>query len=125
MTNTGDARLIMVIEDEFTIRDTLRLALEDDGYGVITAQNGKEALTKLSAVKPHLILLDMIMPIMDGREFLDRVAEDLSLTPIPVLIVSGTADVRDVHGSVGFMRKPPDLDTLLALVAKYTMPRVS
>ncbi len=70
--------------------------------------------------KPCLVILDMIMPIMGGREFLDIVLSQATLAPIPVLFVSATATRENTVGAVDFLRKPIDLDLLLKLVEHYT-----
>ena len=113
-------KTILIVEDDFSIREALREVLEAEDYHVVTAQNGQEGLLKIRDVpKPCLVLLDMIMPIMGGREFLDQVLKDSILAPIPVLFVSATATDKDIHGAAGLVKKPVDIDLLLKLVAHY------
>jgi CheY-like chemotaxis protein len=113
-------KTVLVVEDDFSIRETLREILEVHGYVVRTAENGREGLEKLKTIaKPCLVLLDMMMPVMDGRAFLDAVREDTMLAPIPVLVVSATATPENTRGAVDFMKKPPDLDLLLKMVDHY------
>lgn len=113
---------ILVVEDDEDIRDALVELLEGEGYTALPASNGKEALEQLSTVKkPCLVLLDMMMPIMNGREFLDVVMKDANLAPIPVLIVSAIADKSNTQGSVGFLKKPIDIDVVLNLVSKFCL----
>lgn len=117
----GLGKLILVVDDEYLIRETLRDALEADGYDVVTAQNGKEGLGRLGeSLRPNLILLDMMMPIMGGQEFLQGLAQRPDLAPIPVLVVSATADTKNTPGAKAILKKPPDLDQLLWMVFKYT-----
>lgn len=111
---------IMVIEDDDDIRNTIVELLESEGFKTESAGNGKEALERLSVIpKPCLVLLDMMMPIMNGREFLDRVMKDAYLAPIPILVVSAVADRVDTAGSVGFLKKPIDIDIVLKMVHQY------
>jgi CheY-like chemotaxis protein len=115
-------RSILVIEDDDAIRETLQEALAMEGYEVLLAANGREALDIIhSGVKPGLALLDLMMPVMDGWRFLE--ALDVHL---PIVVVSAY-----VHGAktmtaaallrrpVGFMTKPINLDTLLEVARTY------
>lgn len=111
---------ILVVEDDDDIRNALVDLLETEGYSTESAVNGKDALDKLASIpKPCLVLLDMMMPIMNGREFLDTVMKDSHLAPIPVLIVSAVADKTNTEGSVGFLKKPIDIEVVLKVVAQY------
>lgn len=111
---------ILVVEDDDDIRNVMIDVLESEGYHAEAATNGKEALELLHQInKPCLVLLDMMMPIMNGREFLDKVMEDSFLAPIPVLIVSAVADKTNTKGAVGFLKKPVDIDIVLDMVNKY------
>ena len=62
---------VLVVEDDETLRTTVAEALEDEGYQVITATNGAEALRLVRAAEPDAIVLDLMMPVMDGRAFLE------------------------------------------------------
>jgi CheY-like chemotaxis protein len=111
---------ILVVEDDQDIRETIETALEMEGYSVATAVNGQEALNYLRiSAKPNLVLLDMMMPIMGGREFLDILLSDVVLAPIPVFILSAVANDKNTQGAVGFIKKPADLDVILKMVEKY------
>lgn len=112
---------ILVVEDDDDIRNAIVDLLENEGYNAQPAINGKDALEKLRSIehKPCLVLLDMMMPIMNGREFLDEVMKDSHLAPIPVLIVSAVADKSNTEGSVGFLKKPIDIDVVLKVVSQY------
>lgn len=113
-------RSILVVEDDADIRTAMVDILESEGYHTESATNGQEALDLLKKIqKPCLVLLDMMMPIMNGREFLDRVTQDSVLAPIPVLIVSAIADKSDTEGAIGFVKKPVDIDVVLKFVDQY------
>src|SRR5215212_2491309 len=80
---------VMVVEDDFTIRETLRELLEDEGYRVTQASNGAEALACLRTNgTPRLILLDLMMPVMDGVEFRRALQKDPRLSDIPMVVLS-------------------------------------
>lgn len=114
-------KTVLVVEDDLAIRETLREALEWDGFEVVTAFDGRDGLNKIrQGPRPDLVLLDMMMPIMTGRQFLDAVMADKSLALIPVLVVSAVADKINSLGARDFVGKPPDLDFLMNLVARYT-----
>lgn len=122
MTPTPDngTKTILVVEDDFTIREALKEALEFEGYSVVTAENGQEGLEKIRETpKPCLVLLDLIMPVMGGRAFLDAVLADVTIAPIPVLMVAAQANSESCVGTTAFMKKPPDLDLLMKLVAQH------
>jgi CheY-like chemotaxis protein len=118
-----DCPEIVVIEDDEYIRESVREVLEGDGYLVRAFTNGKEALEGLrECSKPCLILLDLMMPVMDGREFM-RHRIDLGDTVVatPVFIVSAVGDPQRVRemGASGYVKKPIDIDVLLNLVHAY------
>lgn len=120
-TLPGSGKVVLIIEDEYTIRETLREALEIEGYSVLTAEHGKEGLNILrSHPAPNLILLDMMMPIMSGDEFLDRIALEPAHSRIPVIIISATADEKTIKGAKAFVKKPPDLEALLGMIQKFS-----
>ena len=111
---------ILVVEDDFAVREVLQETLEFEGYCVTTAINGKDGLEKLRGIpKPCLVLLDMMMPIMGGREFLDAVLSDAFLAPIPVVIVSATVDEAEAKGAKGVLKKPVSVDILLRMVESF------
>jgi CheY-like chemotaxis protein len=109
---------VLLVEDDPDIRDTVRDLLVDEGYAVQTAVNGRHGLEVLEKNgQPCLILLDMMMPVMDGAGFLAEIRQR-QLNTCPVIIVSAVAH-RSEPGTVGFIRKPIDLDALLTLVKQY------
>lgn len=113
-------RNILVIEDDPDIRDSMQQVLELEGYNVSCASNGSEALERLKETRaPCLILLDLMMPIMNGWQFLEAKRGDIALAPIPVVVVSAAGDRAKATAADGFVRKPVDLSILLALVKQY------
>jgi CheY-like chemotaxis protein len=114
---------VMVVEDDFAIRETLRELLEEEGYGVVEASNGVEALARLRGDKaPRLILLDLMMPVMDGWQFRDVLEHDPKLASIPVIVISADHGLEEKVGEMrveGYLAKPFELDRLLATIERY------
>jgi CheY-like chemotaxis protein len=113
---------ILLIDDDELLCDVLTSLLELEEYEVTTAGNGQEGLKQLSTGRFDLILLDLLMPVMDGIRFL-RVAGELKTSAPPVLVLSAsaTADVIEalsVSGVVGVMRKPVQPRVLLEKLAQ-------
>ena len=121
---SGTGKTILVVEDDVDIRSALLGILEDEGYAVVGAANGAEALEHLRSVGlPSLILLDLMMPVMNGWQFRAEQKQDQNLNRIPVVVISADGNVRQKAASIdaqGFLKKPIDLDNLLELVEKYT-----
>lgn len=108
--------MVLVVEDEVDARDTLRDVLEDEGYRVMVARDGKEALQHLAgAAVPSLVILDLLMPGMGGNAFYDEMQRSRSLARIPVLVT--TSDPTRAPRGVPTLEKPIQIDTLLSLVA--------
>ncbi len=110
---------ILIIEDDDLIREFMTQALEDEGYAVLSAVHGREALGIIATNHPCLILLDMCMPVMDGSEFL----RNYQLTPgphAPVIVFTASESAQRVPGVAGLIKKPFDLNQLLNLVAKHS-----
>jgi len=111
---------ILVIEDDEDTRETVQLALEPVGYVVTLARDGREGLELLRAMDPPcVILLDLMMPVMNGVEFLATVATNPSLASIPVVVFSAYRNVAGTFTAVDFLPKPFDLHNLLALAARF------
>ena len=111
---------ILVVEDDPRIREIIRWALEDEGYAVTTAADGRQALERAAAAPPALVVLDMMLPILDGP----AVAAGLRAAPRPMPpIVLVTADGRAAEkaarvGAFAYLHKPFDLDDLIAVVRR-------
>ena len=116
---------ILIVEDEPMIRDTLRSLLEMEGFVVYTAINGLDGLRLLHEVPhPCLILLDLMMPVMNGQEFLAAKKLDDAIASIPVCVVSGAADAGNVSGVSGFVRKPFEMGALLKFIRCYCQSKL-
>ncbi len=109
--------LILVVDDDSDVRDAVTDALELEGYSVVSAMHGAEALERLRERRPVLIIVDLMMPVMDGHTFITAKNRDPTIAQIPILVA--TAEPRvNVEGVTVFMRKPFDLDSFLASVAR-------
>ncbi len=115
---------ILVVDDELSIQAFLQMALSDEGYQVISAYNGYEALAALSPYHPDLILLDMWMPGMDGKTFLGHYRQ-LPNAAAPVIIMTACVDFIDDKALLSSvsdcLSKPFDLDDLLARLEKQLL----
>lgn len=123
MTMT-DRKTIAVIDDDIHIGDMLSEVLQREGYGVLRAYSGTEALLLLEQKKPDLILLDLMLPGLTGEEVLPR------LRGIPTIVVSAKVDVNDkvallLGGAVDYVTKPFDVKELLARIAVHLRTAVS
>jgi CheY-like chemotaxis protein len=122
---TGGCRSILVVEDEPEIRTSLKEALEWEGYDVVAAANGREALECLHGMeRPCLILLDLMMPVMNGWEFAEAVRADDVLAANPIIIITAFTDEahRKKLGTCEVVRKPVNLEHLLRLVKRHCGP---
>lgn len=84
------AKKILLIEDEKTMVNLLERKLTKEGYDVSVARDGEEGLGKIKEMKPDLILLDIVMPKMDGFEVMEEIAKHKELKKIPVIIISNS-----------------------------------
>jgi CheY-like chemotaxis protein len=115
---------ILIVDDDRDIREMLTETLADEGYDVASAADGQDALTQLRADPdaPCLILLDLMMPHMNGWEFCTAQQQDPRLAPIPVVVLSAWPDLKRAASTipvVGYVPKPIDFDRLLHLVKRH------
>jgi DNA-binding response OmpR family regulator len=120
----GSSKHVLIVEDDDSIRHLLEQALRDAGYSVSTASNGTQALHSMREDSPELLLLDLMMPEMNGWDLLRCIAECGELAAVPVLIVSaaganGLSEAQELGAPV-FLPKPFDIDKLLLEVERLT-----
>ncbi|ACA19497.1 response regulator receiver protein [Methylobacterium sp. 4-46] len=111
---------VLIVDDEFGIAELLDSVLTDEGHTVLTAANGRHGLARLAEARPDLILLDFMMPVMDGPAMLRALAEDAATARIPVVLMSSmpeTAVRERCRGYTAFLRKPFRLKEARAAVA--------
>jgi two-component system chemotaxis response regulator CheY len=113
------SRSILVVDDDYDIREALSEVLRDEGFSVHVACNGREAMDWISGHgnRPCMILLDLMMPVMDGATFLRLRKEDPALAPIPVVVITAGGDCQQLEARNDVqecIRKPISLPKLLA-----------
>jgi PAS domain S-box-containing protein len=108
---------VLVVDDDDDVRDILSMGLGGAGYDVHGSADGAEALEAISHEKPDIVLLDMMMPVMNGPEFLARVRADERYRDLPVLVVTAwPGEARNVEGANGVLAKPVDLGQLVRTI---------
>ena len=120
------AKLILIVEDDFDLAQVLAEVLEAEGFRTGTAANGSEALDYLQGNHPDLILLDMMMPVMDGWKFREEQQKLPALASIPVLTLTADGDARGKAASIqaaGYLAKPVRIDSLLDEVGRICAVR--
>ena len=120
------ARHVLVIDDDNDIREAVAEILLSEGYEVDQAKNGIEGLRAARAEHPSLILLDLMMPVMDGTEFLRLLRRDPELRALPVVLVTAfgaTSRAADLAAETqGCLAKPIELDELIETVSRHCPP---
>ncbi len=120
----GKNNKVLVVDDSAVARKVVKLALERNGYEIFEATNGLEALTRLNTQRPDLVLLDIIMPGMDGYKTLSLIKDSRELKHIPVIMLTSRDKLFDkikgkMSGSDEYLTKPFDPDDLVTKVSKY------
>ncbi len=130
------AKKILTIDDDEDIRSTISLRLEMEGFETVWAKNGRVALEYMNNIVdselPDLILLDFMMPVMNGQEFCKEKAKNSRLAPIPVVMMTAGGNLISLmdkvdQGANGYMSKPMDEDTIINTVKYflYSLPETS
>jgi CheY-like chemotaxis protein len=102
-------KTLLIVDDETSLVQVLEAILTDSGFRVVVAVNGRAALDQLATAKPDLVLLDYMMPVLDGPAVLKAMAADLAYRDIPVVMISSlpeAAVAEKCHGYAAFLRKP-------------------
>lgn len=118
---SSDTCTVMIVDDHTDIRESMRILLEEHGYRVVVAADGHDALRQLCRLKepPCLILLDLMMPMMDGWQFLDELQRNASFSRIPVVVVSAVNLGADsFSNAIACIRKPVVYPDLLSIMSK-------
>jgi CheY-like chemotaxis protein len=122
--NESCGAFVMVVDDDSDLREAIMEMLQDNAYSVVGAANGKEALDFLRRATslPCVILLDLMMPIMDGKTFRAELMRNPELSEIPVVVLSAHANMDDVLAGFAVsakLRKPVQMGSLMALVDRH------
>ncbi len=118
MAEPSAGRTILVIDDESNARRVIKLLLEREQFRVLTAANGDEGLILAKVERPDVVLLDVIMPKMNGYETLRRMKDDTDTQAIPVIVVTAKVTEHDIAtsyrlGAVAHLEKPYETGDLL------------
>lgn len=114
---------ILVVDDEYTVRELLEISLEDD-YEIIKAEDGEEAIEKTKSKSPDLIILDVMMPKMDGFEVCRKLKFDKNTSNIPIIVLTAKHDPQDLKTAIScdvdeYITKPFEPDILKQRVDFY------
>jgi CheY-like chemotaxis protein len=107
---------VLIVEDEASLRAVLAMLLEEAGYEVRQARNGHDALDALAGERPALIVTDVMMPRLDGREFVRQIRAMPEWADIPIVMMSAVEPPLEALEIQGFVPKPFDLDDFLEVV---------
>jgi len=123
---------ILIVEDNDDIRDTLEEILKTEGYRTYAVKNGREAVAALKRITgPSLILLDIMMPVMDGHEFLEARKSDSVLATLPVVMITALEAARaltigkEPATAIGYLRKPIAINTLFEVVEQHCTKHIN
>ncbi len=115
-------KTILLADDDRTLTKIVGKFLEDDGYRVLVANDGEEALKKLEEVTPDLLILDIQMPKLNGYSFLFEMRKRERDARIPVIVLTGREELEDifrVEGIKEYLKKPVGREELLSKIKKY------
>jgi DNA-binding response OmpR family regulator len=117
-------RTVLIIEDEKLIIVSTQMVLEAAGFRVESATNGEDGIAKARSLTPDLVLLDIMMPGIDGWETLTRLKRDAATANIPVIIFTAREHTRGHQkstemGAADYFRKPFEPDELIELVERH------
>ena len=117
---------VMIVEDNDDYRDLVNFYLTSKGFEVIIAKDGVEAVELSNSEKPHIILMDINMPVVDGLEATKIINQNLSTKDIPIIAVSANCSGQMGEkvlnaGAVGCVQKPVDIESLPDLILSYAL----
>ena len=118
-----ERKLILVVEDDEAIQESLKDVLEQEGYEVAQAYDGQEALDVLGRSRPAIVLLDFMMPVMDGVAFCEELRRRGS-NAVPIVLLTADARPETVARALGvcaFVRKPMTIEALLAVIREHAL----
>jgi len=123
-----DRKKILVVDDEPDLVDMVKMRLEANGYEVIIAYNGQEALDKARSEKPDLIILDLMMPKMDGFHVCGLLKRDMRFSKMPIVIFTARAQQEDIimsqeAGADAYLMKPFEPKALLGKISELLAGR--
>jgi CheY-like chemotaxis protein len=113
-------KLVLVVEDDAELRESLCEFLRDEGFDTASAEDGAEALAKAHIARPDAIVLDLLMPVMDGLQLMEALSDEADLANIPIFVVSGRAQDAPRGERVSIFSKPVDVEALLIALREKT-----
>lgn len=118
------SKKILMVEDEADIREAVQASLKSRGYTVITAADGEEGLRKIRSEKPDLVLLDIVMPKIDGWQVLKTIRSDEATRELPVVMLTANRETSSLIESqsqkaTDYLMKPFDIEKLLRFINRY------
>ena len=117
MENTAEEKnKVCIIDDDDNIREIYRTAFLESGYEVVEAANGEEGLRVIRESRPDIVLVDLMMPIMNGTEMLEELKKDADLARIPVIVLTNVDD-REMAAKVG------EMDVSFYLIKSFFDPK--
>ena len=120
--NAKAERAVLVVEDDVDLGDVVSMVLDAAGYSPVVAKDGREALTQLRTCRPRVILLDLMMPGMNGWELRAAQPRDPLLAKIPVVVMTGDGNAQRKAAeldAVDFLQKPIDVPKLLEVLSRH------
>jgi DNA-binding response OmpR family regulator len=119
---------ILICDDDLLLLELVEFKLKAKGYSVVRAENGEDALVAMAAERPDLIVLDAMMPLLDGFEVLKRVKQDPNFAPVPVVMLTARRAEKDIvsaldRGADDYLVKPFIPDELLARISRLLAAR--
>ena len=113
---------ILVIDDDADVRSLAKIRLEASDFEVILASNGEEGFQKLETEKPNLVIVDIMMPKMDGYTLVQEIKARSSIRDVPIIILTsrvGMKDLFEIEGVSDYITKPYDVNDLLRTIRKH------
>lgn len=114
-------KIILVVDDEFGVTESLNTLLSDEGYHVLTAVNGHQGMEKLAGLNPDLVMIDLMMPVMDGPAMLNAIKSDPQYQDLAVVMMSSISEPilnRTCSGYSAFLRKPLKAEQVLGTLTR-------
>jgi len=120
-----NSKSILLVEDEPLLSSLLTQRLEKEGFSVVRAKDGEDALSKIREGSYSIVLLDIILPKMSGFEFMEKIGEDPQIEDVPIVIISNLGQESDIEkgkelGAVGyFVKAKISIEDLVEEIKKY------
>lgn len=113
-------KTVLIVDDDFAITEVVREILAIEGYATLTAGDGREALAQLDGARPDLVLLDLMMPVLDGWQMLEAMRAEPARRGVPVVVMSAVAPREAAPPCIAVLQKPFPLDSLVEIVRRVT-----